>query len=276
MQREVTLPRRRLLLGVTAIIMSVGVMFTVALRKKAAATPTMDWINETIDGLHYAVLLPANYKSTKHYPVVLYLHQYDMGNYRNGLLKQVEAWFGTSAFRTRHLAIIIVPMLDQIKDPKANFGGKHTGHAWKDATIAALKHVLEQYSADPARIYVTGNSMGGMGTWDMLLSYNARIGSNDHFFAAGMPLAGRHQTANPVEAARVLRQVPIWAIHGAQDAEVSPEWDRTMAKLLSDSPTFRYTEDPGLRHDVWDSYYMRTDVWDWLFAQSSAYETSRP
>jgi predicted peptidase len=153
---------------------------------------------------------------------------------------------------------------------RANFGGKQQGHAWEDATLAALKHVMGQYSVDPARIYVTGNSLGGMGTWDMLLSYNAQTGSEAHIFAAGMPLAGRHQTANPVEAARVLRHLPIWVFHGAQDREVSLDWDRSMARLLSGGPTFHYTEDPGLAHDVWDRYYTRPDVWDWLFAQRSA------
>jgi predicted peptidase len=109
--------------------------------------------------------------------------------------------------------------------------------------------------------------MGAMGVWNMLLDDNAQTGPKGHIFAAGLPLAGRDQTANPVEAANALRNVPIWAIHGGQDPEVSPDWDRAIAHLLSNSVTFRYTEDPELKHDVWDSYYTRPEVWDWLFAQ---------
>jgi predicted peptidase len=236
-----SLLRQRLLLYVVAIIVMVAMISTVIVRKRAAATPTMEWISETIDDLHYEVLLPANYRPAGHYPILLYMHQYVMGNYRNALLKQVEAWFGTPAFRERHPAIIIVPMLDQATDRGANFGGKRAGHSWQDAIIAALKQTMERYSIDPARIYVTGNSMGGMGTWDMLLSYNVLTGSKGHIFAAGLPIAGMHQTADPVEAAAMLRHVPIWAIHGAKDPEVSLEWDRAMARLLSESPSPSYS-----------------------------------
>jgi predicted peptidase len=211
-----------------------------------------------------------NYKSTGHYPLLLYMHQYAMGNYRNGLLKQVEVWFATPAFRARHPAIIVVPMLDQAKDPGANFGGQRTGHSWKGVTIAALKQVMGRYSVDPARIYVTGNSLGGTGTWEMMLSYNRLTGSVEHIFAAGLPLAGKDHTADPVEAAYLLRRVPIWAIHEKRDPEVPLDWDRTMARLLSGSPTFRYTEDPRLGHDVWDLYYTRPNVWNWLFAQGGS------
>lgn len=220
--------------------------------------------------LHYEVLLPAGFTPDVRYPVVLYLHQLDMGNDRKGLIRQVDAWFNTPGFRARHPAIVVVPMLDQSEDKGGrlvNFGGKRQGGDGEAATIAALRQVIARYPVDPARIYVTGNSLGGMGTWEMLLSYNARTGSREHIFAAGMPVAGRHGTADPQAAAQALRHVPIWAIHGGRDPEVSPEWDRAMAGLLAGSDTFRYTEEPAAGHDVWDDAYTRPDVWDWLFAQ---------
>ncbi len=244
-------------------------------RRIEAETP--GWIAQTVDGpsgvsLHYEILLPADFKPTTHYPLVLYLHQLDMGNDRGGLIRQVNSWFGTADFRARHPAIVVVPMLDQTQDTGGrviNFGGKPNGHVGEEATIAALKQVIAHYPVDPARIYVTGNSMGGMGTWALLLCCNARTGSRERIFAAGLPLAGRDATADPKAAAETLRQVPIWAIHGARDQEVSPAWDRTMAGLLTGSSTFRYTEDPQAGHDVWDRTYTRPDVWDWLFAQRS-------
>ena len=246
-----------------------GAALGVGARTQAWAQ-TADWIGAEINGLHYEVLLPQGYDAARAYPVVLYLHQLDVGNYPDALRKQVSAWFATPAFRSRHPSIVIVPMLDQTKDPGGrmlNFGGKREGHIGADNTIAALKQVMGRYRTDTDRVYVTGNSMGGMGTWQMLLDYNAQTGSKGHIFAAGMPLAGAQRTADPAAAAIALRQVPIWAIHGAQDHEVSLEWDRAMAKLLSASPTFRYTEIPHAGHDVWDSTYTQLDVWDWLFSQ---------
>jgi predicted peptidase len=229
-----------------------------------------DWTAADVNGLHYEVLLPDNYDQATHYPVVLYLHQLDMGNFRDELRKQINPWFNTAAFRSRYPAIVVVPMLDQTKDPggkQINFGGKRDGHIGEENTIAALRQVIDRYRPDTTRLYVTGNSLGGMGTWQMLLDYNAQTGLKGHIFAAGMPLAGANRTADPAAAASALRHVPIWAIHGAQDKEVSLDWDRTMARLLSAGPTFRYTEIPAAGHDIWDTWYVKPEVWDWLFAQ---------
>lgn len=274
------MPRRQLPSVVTlAILIALAAVPVVAHWQRLAATP-VEWISHRLadqrdndrqgNELRYEVLLPADFNPEAPYPVLLYLHQLDMGNDRRGLLRQVDAWFAVDDFRTRHPAIVVVPMLDQTNDPGGrlmNFGGKREGQAGEADTIAALRQVMAQYRVDPARIYVTGNSMGGMGTWELLLSYNAPTGTRAHIFAGGMPLAGRHATADPEAAAQALRQVPIWAIHGARDPEVSPTWDRTLARLLAAESTFRYTEDPELGHDVWDRYYTRAEVWDWLFAQ---------
>lgn len=238
---------------------------------RQAAAQTHAWTAAEINGLHYEVLLPENYDANRKYPVVLYLHQLDMGDYREGLLKQVNAWFDTAAFRSRHPCIVVVPMLDQTSDKGGrliNFGGKREGHIGEDNAIAALRQVMDRYGADQKKIYVTGNSMGGMGAWQMLLDYNTRTGTKGHLFAAGMPLAGSNRTADPAAAAKALRQVPIWALHGAQDKEVSLDWDRAIARVMPPSPTFKYTELPGMGHDIWDTTYTRPEVWDWLFAQS--------
>jgi predicted peptidase len=258
--------RRRLILA--------GVMLMAAglLTEWHALAQTGDWIDADINGMRYKILLPAGYDARQRYPAVLYLHQLDMGDFPEGLLKQVNAWFNAPGFRARHRCIVVMPLLDQTGDKggrMVNFGGKREGHVGEDNAIGALQQVMGRYSVDPGRVYVTGNSMGGMGAWQMLLDYNALTGTKGHIFAAGLVLAGAQRTADPAQAAVALRQVPIWAIHGAQDREVSLDWDRAMARLLASSPTFRYTEVPGAGHDVWDSYYTRPDVWDWLFAQGS-------
>jgi hypothetical protein len=121
------------------------------------------------------------------YTVLLYLYQYDIARDPKNPIHQVDAWFGSAEFRTHHPAIIVMPMLDQTKDPSANFGGKRAGRSWQHADIVALEQVKARYAIDPARIYVIGNSLGGMGTWDMLLCYNAHTGEGSH-------LRSRHTT----------------------------------------------------------------------------------
>ena len=72
-----------------------------------------------------------------------------------------------------------------------NFGGVSTAdNAGETNAIAALKQVMSQYSSDPSRVYVTGNSMGGIGTEDMLIKFNAYTGTEGKIFAAGLALAG--------------------------------------------------------------------------------------
>lgn len=235
-----------------------------------AAAQAADWIGAALNGLHYEVLLPEAYDPTRRYPLVLYLHQLDMGDFPEGLLKQASAWFDAASFRSRHPCIVVMPMLDQTSDKAGlhvNFGGWHGGHAGEDKTVTVLKQVMGRYLTDSARVYVAGNSMGGIGTWQMLLDYNVLTGRKGRIFAAGMPLAGANWTTEPAVAAKMLRKVPIWSIHGAGDKMVPLHWDRTMGRLLGGRPTFRYTENRGLGHNVWDAYYTRSDVWDWLFAQ---------
>lgn len=238
---------------------------------RARAEPP-GWTEHKVEGMRYDVLLPANYDPARHYPVVLYLHQLGMGSWPAGLHKEIDPWFEAETFRAKHPAIVIVPILDQSSDPHGrtiNFGGKKTGGGGEQTSIAALKEVMARHATDPTRIYVTGNSMGGMGTWAMLLDYNAYTGTKEHIFAAGMPLAGLDRVVEPAEAAKALRPVPIWAIHGGKDPEVPLDWDRTMAELMRGNPNYRYTEDPKLAHDVWDKYYREDRVWDWLFSQSA-------
>jgi predicted peptidase len=256
---------RRLAVGVTMLVLTAS--GAAAWHWTREPTPRMDWISTSVDGLPYRVLLPAGYDSSRSYPAILYLHQYMMGNDPDVLLHEVEGWFAAHWFRKKFPAIVVVPVLNQRGNAGANFGGKRVGPVMENAAIAAVQQAVTQYHGDPARIYVTGSSMGGMGAWDMLLHYNALDGDQGHVFAAGLVLAGRNGMVDSEQAAQVLRGVPIWAIHGGRDHEVSGEWDRTMARLLGGTPAFQYTEDPALGHDVWHTYYGRPEVWEWLFEQ---------
>ncbi len=111
--------------------------------------------------------------------------------------------------------------------------------------------------------------MGGMGTWQMLLDYNVLTGTKGHIFAAGMPLAGTNRKADPAAAAKALRQVPIWAIHGALDKEVSLDWDRDDGKTVVRQPDIPLHRRFRTRRTMSGTPITRPEVWDWLFAQRS-------
>jgi len=222
---------------------------------------TGNWITQTINGMQYDVLLPQGYNPSNTYSATLYLHQLDMGDYSPGLLQEVNPWFNTP---DNH-SIIVMPLLDQTSDPGGttiNFGGVGSADtAGELNAIAAMRQVMSQYSVDPSRIYVTGNSMGGIGTDDMMIKYNAYNGTEGKLFAAGLPLSGADYgqgfpIPNP-STVQALVNAPFWTINGAQDTQVPPGYNQTLDAALRAAGDTKVidTLDPNSGHDTWDQYY---------------------
>ena len=252
-----------------------------------AVTPG-NWILQSINGMQYEVLLPANYNPSIEYSTTLYLHQLDMGTDVPGLLAEVDPWFNTVAFRSANPTIIVMPLLDQTADPSGqtiNFGGVSTADSTGEMNaIAALKRVMAQYSTDPTRTYVTGNSMGGIGTEDMLIKYNAYTGTEGKIFTAGLALAGAdYGQGYPQPDASVvtaLKNVPFWAIHGGQDTTVPLAFDQNLyAAEQAIGGDMKYTRNNSLGHDVWGTYYTQTGASSplgWLYSQSTGGAVTGP
>ena len=123
--------------------------------------------------------------------------------------------------------------------------------------LALLRDKLATLPADPARVYVTGISMGGYGTWDA-------IQRHPELFAAAIPICGGGDTA----CAPALKTLPIWIFHGDKDGAVPVERSRDMFQALQACGSkAQYREYPGAGHDVWTRTYADKDVLDWLFSQ---------
>ncbi len=148
------------------------------------------------------------------------------------------------------------------------------------AAIHALDAAMAEFGGDPDRVYLTGLSLGGYGTWAFAYREPDR-------FAALVPVCGgvspgrRSRLGVPdwhpaavhpedpwTETARALRDVPIWIFHGADDRTVPAEESRRMAAALeaAGSPP-RYTEYAGVGHDSWVRAYREDGLYEWLFAQ---------
>ena len=121
-----------------------------------------------------------------------------------------------------------------------------------ESIIRFVEQVAEAYDVDPKRIYLTGLSMGGFGTW-----YTAM--ARPDLFAAIAPVCGGGMAWN----ASVLT-MPIWAFHGACDTVVSPtQSDEMVAKLRSLGADVRYTRAEGVGHNVWTLAYTE-ELLHWL------------
>jgi len=119
------------------------------------------------------------------------------------------------------------------------------------------KMLRENPDIDPKRIYITGLSMGGFGTFDLMMR-------RPDLFAAGLPLCGG---ADPAFADRI-KNIPIWAFHGRLDEAVYPKYDWQIVDALQKAGgKVKYTEYSTLSHNIWDITYYNPAVLEWLFAQ---------
>ncbi len=123
--------------------------------------------------------------------------------------------------------------------------------------LGLLEKLMQEEAVDPDRVYLTGLSMGGFGTWDLL---QRRPG----LFAAAIPICGGGDS----RLANRFKNVPLWAFHGALDEAVIPFRSRAMvAALQKAGGRPGYTEYPGVGHNSWAPAYANPAVLGWLLAQ---------
>ena len=130
-------------------------------------------------------------------------------------------------------------------------------HWQEEALIGLLDELLATQPIDPDRVYLTGLSMGGIGTWDLAARYSDR-------FAAIAPICG---WAGPWMAG-LLKDMPIWAFHNADDEAVAVDGTtRIAAAIEAAGGTIRTTINPTGGHNAWTAAYDDPELYEWLLAQ---------
>jgi len=126
---------------------------------------------------------------------------------------------------------------------------------WSIEVLDVLLHeICKNYKVDKDRIYITGLSMGGYGTWDMALEYPNR-------FAAIAPICGG---GNP-NRANVLKNLPIWIFHGAKDEVVPLKKSQDMFDALKEvGDNVKITIYPEVGHDSWTETYNNPQLYEWF------------
>ena len=216
----------------------------------------------------YQVYVPSNYDAARAWPGVLFLHGAGERGADGLLQTAVGIAPAIRRYPERFPAIVVMPQA-----PRDSFWAGAPG----DAALGALDHACEEYSVDRDRVYLTGLSMGGHGSWIIGYQHAAR-------FAAMLVICGfvgdrpnrpsvvPSGEGTPYErvAAR-LRHMPIWIVHGEADEAVPVVESRQMADALrAAGAAIHYTELPGTNHDAWTPAYGSVAVVSWLFAQRHA------
>ncbi len=194
--------------------------------------------------IHYLLYLPTGYQQNASWPLLLFLH--GAGERGDNLDKVTVHGPPMLVKQGKSFPLIIVsPQCPQ---------GSH----WSPEDLLELLDSLNQkYKVDPNRVYVSGLSMGGYGTWALLALAPDR-------FAAAIPICGG---GNPSTAAK-FSHVPVWVFHGAKDPTVPVKKSADMVDALKQAgSTVKFTVYPEAGHNSWTATYNNPEVWSWLLAQ---------
>lgn len=199
------------------------------------------------DALRYLVHLPEDYDADREklWPLVLFLH----GAGERGSDIDLAAVHGPPMLADTGREFPFVLVTPQCAESSQWVAEVSTLSALLDEVVAA-------HRIDPARISVTGLSMGGFGTWSLAVRYPER-------FAAIAPICGGlwMQSAAPV------RSLPVWAFHGdADDVVPISATEQIVTELRSLGADVRFTRYAGVGHDSWTETYANPKFYDWLFS----------
>ena len=194
--------------------------------------------------MNYLLFLPAGYeKSDKAWPLILFLHG-----------------AGESGDDLQKVKVHGPPKIVEKKPdfPFILVSPQSPGRGWDAATLKALlDDVIARHRVDRDRIYLTGLSMGGFGSWSLAAAY-------PDLFAAVVPICGG---GNPADAGR-LKGLPIWVFHGAKDPVVPIARSVAMVKALKDAGSeVKFTVYPEAGHDSWTETYDNPELYKWLLEQ---------
>lgn len=196
--------------------------------------------------VNFWVFVPRSYKKKAAWPLLLFLHG---AGERGSNIEVVKKWGPPRLVgKDREFPFVVV-------SPQCP---KRAG--WDPKQLKQLvEHVTKSYKIDQSRMYCTGLSMGGYGTWSMLAEY-------PKLFAAAIPICGG---GNPRLASRMTR-TPIWAFHGDADRVVAAKRSRVMVDAIKKAggSAVKLTLYPGVNHNSWSRTYGNPKVYKWLLSHS--------
>jgi predicted peptidase len=209
-------------------------------------------VHKAADGTEskYVVFVPHDYQGDKAYPLILFLH--GAGSKGNDGQLQMKGGLGPAIKKVEKSFQFIAVF------PQAQKTWKADSDDGKRA-MAILAEVQKAYKVDPQRIYLTGLSMGGAGTWSLAAAHPDR-------WAAIAPLCGRADLAD----ASKIKDLPCWCFIGDQDKKDLVVNNRDMIKALKAAGGRpEYHEYPGVGHNCWDLTYAKDELYQWFLKHKS-------
>lgn len=204
------------------------------------------------DTLRYLIHLPEEYDADprKRWPLVLFLH----GAGERGADLDLAATHGPPklADAGQEFPFVLVT-------PQCPLESQWVPEVTTLSVL--LDEVAAEHRIDSERVYLTGLSMGGYGSWSMAVRYPDR-------FAAIAPICGGLW----IQSAAPIRDIPVWTFHGEDDTVVPITFTEELVdELDSLGADVRFTRYPGTGHDSWTQTYENPEFYDWLLSHRRAH-----
>ena len=238
----------------------------------------MNYSNSKYDySLPLRLYIPEDYEEGDKYPLVIFLH--GAGRRGSDNIKQINEMAGAKLFvkqevQLQNPSFVLAPQCPVGASwLGSSLSGENRPVSFDDVNPSTphlllmdlLNYLPDQYGIDSSRIYLTGQSMGGAGTWYAALSHPEK-------FAAIAPVCGWSFPS----AVSVIADLPVWAFHGALDQTIPVEASRDMVNALETvgNTEVKYTEYPNVGHESWYKAYKddidnngEVDLAEWIFLQ---------
>jgi predicted peptidase len=221
-----------------------------------AAEPERGFLNKTFKDdkgeSKYVVFVPQDYSGDKEYPLILFLH--GSGERGDDGQAPVKQGIGNAIkFKDKDKTFPFIVVFPQA----AKGGSWKAGDPDAERALAILAEVQKTYKVDAKRLYLTGLSMGGAGTWSLAAAFPDK-------WAAIVPICG----GGDPELAGKIKHIPCWCFVGDKDGASLVEKTRAIVKALKDAGGEpRYSEYPYVGHNSWDPAYVTGELYTWLLVQ---------
>ena len=247
------------------ILFSIVTFFLISVMAEAQKTDLFDKLLHTSskDTLPYRFLKPVNPGAMDRFPLIIFLHGAgERGNDNEAQIKHIKDLVLDPIHRGKYPCYVLAPQC-----PKGGWWANQEkdGSIKKDPTkptqllIELIEKIIKDFPIDETRIYITGVSMGGFGTWELMARFPNK-------FAAAVPVCG----GGDEKTASQIKHIPLWAFHGAKDEVVAPRQSRSMIQAIQKAGGIPgYTEYPDIEHASWVQAYQEPHLLPWLFRQKS-------
>ena len=203
--------------------------------------------NKLSSKLNYSITTPTNFSKEEKLPLIVFLHG---AGERGDDINKVKVYCVPKLFGNN-------PDLERVVTLSPQCPHNYTWYDFKWDVIELIEDIVKEYNIDSDRVTLCGISMGGFGTWDLIMRHTDR-------FAAAVPICGGADINRLANAAQIH-----WRIyHGDADKVVPVTFSRTAYTALKQAGAkVIYREFPGCTHNSWNPAFNDLDLFPWLFNQ---------